>query len=84
LTGNRRQEPHYDLAPHAFVRPIELRHAEWSEFDFDAAVWTVPAAKMKMRPALSSTPIRPTSPITEVTASIAAIPLNRVPQGVDY
>jgi len=37
------------LAPHLFVRPGELRHAEWSEFDLDAAVWVIPAAKMKMR-----------------------------------
>ena len=37
------------LAPHVFVRPGELRHAEWSEIDFDAAVWTIPAEKMKMR-----------------------------------
>lgn len=37
------------IAPHVFVRPGELRHAEWSEFDFDAAVWTIPAGKMKMR-----------------------------------
>jgi integrase len=36
-------------APHLFVRPGELRHAEWSEIDFDAAVWRIPAAKMKMR-----------------------------------
>lgn len=37
------------LAPHVFVRPGELRHAEWTEFDFDAAVWRIPAEKMKMR-----------------------------------
>lgn len=37
------------LAPHLFVRPGELRHAEWTEFDFDEAVWTIPAEKMKMR-----------------------------------
>lgn len=37
------------LAPHVFVRPGELRHAEWSEFDFDEALWTIPAAKTKMR-----------------------------------
>jgi integrase len=36
------------LAPLLFVRPGELRHAEWSEFDFDAATWRIPAAKMKM------------------------------------
>jgi integrase len=32
-----------------FTRPGELRVAEWSEFDLDAAIWTIPAAKMKMR-----------------------------------
>jgi integrase len=37
------------VAPHLFVRPGELRHAEWKEFDFNAAVWRIPAAKMKMR-----------------------------------
>jgi len=37
------------LAPHVFVRPGELRQAEWSEFDLDASLWSIPAAKMKMR-----------------------------------
>ncbi len=37
------------LAPHVFVRPGELRHAEWSEFDLDAGLWIIPAEKMKMR-----------------------------------
>jgi integrase len=37
------------IAPHVFVRPGELRQAEWSEFDFDNAVWNIPADKMKMR-----------------------------------
>jgi integrase len=37
------------LAPHLFVRPGELRHAEWTELDFDAKVWSIPADKMKMR-----------------------------------
>ena len=37
------------LAPHVFVRPGELRHAEWSEFDFEKAVWWIPAGKMKSR-----------------------------------
>lgn len=35
------------LAPYAFVRPGELRRAEWAEFDLDAAEWRIPAAKMK-------------------------------------
>jgi integrase len=37
------------FAPHVFVRPGELRQAEWCEFDLDAAVWSIPATKMKMR-----------------------------------
>ena len=37
------------LAPHVFVRPGELRHAEWNEIDLDGALWTIPAAKTKMR-----------------------------------
>lgn len=37
------------LAPLLFVRPGELRRAEWSEFDLDGAEWRIPAAKMKMR-----------------------------------
>lgn len=31
------------------VRTVELRGAQWSEFDFDAGLWTVPAERMKMR-----------------------------------
>lgn len=37
------------LAPHVFVRPGELRQAEWAEFDFERAVWTIPASRTKMR-----------------------------------
>ncbi|MBV8634767.1 MAG: integrase arm-type DNA-binding domain-containing protein [Burkholderiaceae bacterium] len=37
------------LAPLVFVRPGELRAAEWSEIDLDAAEWRIPAAKMKMK-----------------------------------
>jgi integrase len=37
------------ISPHVFVRPGELRHATWQEVDLEAAVWTIPAAKMKMR-----------------------------------
>ncbi|UZD69301.1 tyrosine-type recombinase/integrase [Brucella sp. JSBI001] len=32
-----------------YPRPGELRKAHWSEFDLDAATWTIPAARMKMR-----------------------------------
>jgi integrase len=39
------------LAPLLFVRPGELRHAEWTEFDLDndEPLWRIPAEKMKMR-----------------------------------
>lgn len=37
------------LLPHVFTRPGELRQAKWPEIDFDAAVWTVPPGRMKMR-----------------------------------
>lgn len=37
------------IAPHVFVRPGELRHAEWSEFDLIQGIWNLPAGKMKAR-----------------------------------
>jgi integrase len=37
------------LAAYVFVRPGELRRAEWNEFDLDKTVWSIPAEKMKMR-----------------------------------
>ena len=37
------------LAPMLFVRPGELRRAEWSEIHLDKAEWRIPAAKMKGR-----------------------------------
>jgi integrase len=37
------------LAPHVFVRPGELRAAEWAEVDLKAAEWRIPGARMKMR-----------------------------------
>lgn len=36
------------LAPLVFVRPGELRAAEWAEFDLEAGEWNIPAEKMKM------------------------------------
>lgn len=32
-----------------YPRPGELRHAEWSEFDLDQGVWTIPLTRTKMR-----------------------------------
>lgn len=37
------------LAPLVFVRPGELRHAEWDEINLDQSEWRIPASKMKMR-----------------------------------
>lgn len=31
------------------VRTVELREAEWCEFDLEARIWTIPAERMKMR-----------------------------------
>ncbi|MCG8006846.1 MAG: tyrosine-type recombinase/integrase [Candidatus Thiodiazotropha lotti] len=37
------------LASLTFVRPGELRHAEWSEINLEKAEWRIPPEKMKMR-----------------------------------
>lgn len=37
------------LAPFLFVRPGELRGAKWSEIDLDAATWTIPAERRKLK-----------------------------------
>ena len=37
------------LSPLVFVRPGELRAAEWKEFDLENAEWRIPAEKMKMK-----------------------------------
>lgn len=37
------------IAPHVMARPGELRQATWREFDLEAATWTIPPERMKMR-----------------------------------
>lgn len=37
------------LAPLVFVRPGELRKAEWTEINLDGAEWRIPPERMKMR-----------------------------------
>lgn len=37
------------LSPHLFVRPGELRQAEWGEIDVEKAIWSIPVERMKMR-----------------------------------
>lgn len=39
------------LAPLLFVRPGELRAMQWDELDLEAALWRIPASRMKMREA---------------------------------
>jgi len=38
-----------ELLALTFVRPGELRAAEWAEFDLESATWEIPAGRMKMR-----------------------------------
>lgn len=37
------------ISPYVFVRPGELRKAEWSEIDLEAGEWSIPGDKMKMK-----------------------------------
>jgi len=37
------------LSPLVFVRPGELRTAEWAEIDLDGAEWRIPGSKLKMK-----------------------------------
>src|SRR5450631_84806 len=48
--GQRPTESALKLAPLLFVRPTELRAAEWSEFNLSAEhpEWRIPASRMKM------------------------------------
>ena len=48
-TGHQITRLAVQVTPHVMARPGELRQALWSEFDLDAAVWRIPAERMKMR-----------------------------------
>jgi len=39
----------FRLSPYLFLRPTELRSAEWGEIDLDKAEWRIPEGKMKKR-----------------------------------
>jgi integrase len=47
--GHFAVETALQFAPLVFVRPGELRAAEWSEFDLDVAEWRIAAHRTKMR-----------------------------------
>lgn len=51
FTGHYVTQSALRLLPLVFVRPGELRNAEWSEFDLDAVEWRIPAERMKMKAA---------------------------------
>ncbi|MBL8243165.1 MAG: integrase arm-type DNA-binding domain-containing protein [Rhodanobacteraceae bacterium] len=42
-----------------FVRPEELRGAQWSEFDLDAATWTIPPQRRKLERKVRDNPNTP-------------------------
>jgi integrase len=70
------------LSPLVFTRPGELRHMEWSEVDFENALWSIPAEKMKMREAhlvpLSKQVVRILEEVKKLTgASKYAFPSGR-------
>jgi integrase len=50
-SGTPATELALQIAPYVFVRPGELRAAEWSEFDLsgDHPEWRIPAERMKMK-----------------------------------
>ena len=48
-TGRLQTKYALQIMARTFPRPGELRQAEWPEFDFDAAVWRIPAERTKMR-----------------------------------
>lgn len=48
-TGHQQVIAALKLSPLVFVRPGELRSAEWAEIDLDAAEWRIPGSKMKMK-----------------------------------
>ena len=47
--GQQTTKAALQLLPLVMTRPGELRLMEWAEVDFDAALWSIPAHKMKMR-----------------------------------
>jgi integrase len=49
LTGTMEVQCSMRMLPLVFVRPGELRTAEWKEIDFENRQWKIPAEKMKMK-----------------------------------
>lgn len=47
--GDKQTQLALQLLAVTFVRTNELIGAEWGEFNFDGAMWTIPASRMKMK-----------------------------------
>lgn len=47
--GNLTTKCALQLMAYTFVRTVEMRRAEWTEFDLESLVWTIPAHKMKKK-----------------------------------
>lgn len=47
--GNLIVKKSLQILPFVFVRPQELRLAKWDEFNFNDALWSIPAERMKMK-----------------------------------
>lgn len=61
----------FKLAPLVFVRPGELRAAEWTEIDLEASQWVIPSARMKLSKAAKADPAR--SHIVPLSAQAVAV-----------
>ncbi len=61
------------LAPLWFVRPGEIRAAEWSEFDLDAAQWVIPPARRKLKKAQKDNPNTPAHIVPLSTQAVAIL-----------
>lgn len=61
------------LAPLVFLRPGELRKAEWAEFDLDTAEWNVPPARRKITKARKNDPLTPSHLVPLSTQAVAIL-----------
>lgn len=61
------------LAPMVFVRPGELRQAEWTEFDLDAGEWNIPPARLKLPKAIKEDPSTPAHLVPLASQAVAIL-----------
>jgi integrase len=61
------------LAPLLFVRPGELRAAQWSEFDMNNAEWRIPATRRKLRKRFKEDPKTPPHIVPLASQAVAIL-----------